>query len=70
MLLLHNSIWVKNDDNPLVKVTIGSFDGAEVCELGGLYLLSKVFVPTDLDNFGLYSGDWLAVIHNANNAQS
>ena len=70
LLLLHNiSIWVKNDDNPLVNVTIGSFDGAEVCELVSLYLLSKVFVATDLNNFGLYSGDWLAVIHNAN-AQS
>ena len=56
--MLHNiSIWVKNDDNPLVNVTIGSFDGAEVCELVSLYLLSKVFVATDLNNFGLYSSD-------------
>ena len=40
--LLFDSIgvWVKNDDNPLFDVTMGSFDGAEVCELVGLYLLS------------------------------
>ena len=37
-------VWVQNDDNPLFDVTMGSFDGAEVCELVGLYLLSEISV--------------------------
>ena len=38
-------------------VTMGSFDGAETCELVGLFLLSQL---THLDvNVGLYRGDVL-----------
>ena len=33
------SIWVKKG-NPNFDVTMGSYDGAEVCELVGLYLLN------------------------------
>ena len=34
--------WVKKDGNPLFDVAMGSFDGAEVCELVGLHLLNKI----------------------------
>ena len=37
LLLNKNEVWVKKD-NPNFDVTMGSFDGAEVCELVGLYL--------------------------------
>ena len=43
-----------------------SFDGAEACELVGLYLLSKISLLIDLDNFGLYRDNGLALIDNAN----
>ena len=36
-------------------VTIGSFDGAETCELVGMFLLSHLYV-----NVGLYRDDGLA----------
>ena len=40
------------------NVTIGSFDGAETCELVGVYLLSQL---THLDvNVGIYRDDGLA----------
>ena len=45
---------------------MGSFDGAEACELVGLYLLSKISLLIDLDNFGLYRDNGLALIDNAN----
>ena len=36
-LLFHNgNAWVKKEGNPLFEVTMGSYDGAEVCELVGL----------------------------------
>ena len=56
---------VKNDDNSLFNVTMGSFNGADVCELVLLYLLSKIFVVIDSDNIGLYRDDGVAVINNA-----
>ena len=44
-LLFHdNNLWVKKEGNPLFEITMGSYDGAEVCELVGPYLLSK-FAP-------------------------
>ena len=43
----------------LFDVTMGSFDGAETCELVGLYLLSKI--PQEYSNdIGLYRDDGLA----------
>jgi hypothetical protein len=50
--------WQKKD-NKSFDVTMGSFDGAEICELIGLYLLSLL---TDLGiTVGLYRDDGLAV---------
>lgn len=44
-LLLDNiGVWVKDDDNVLFDVKMGSFDCAEVCELVGLYLMGKISV--------------------------
>ena len=56
--------WIKKEGNPLFDVTMGSYNGAEVCELVGLYLLSKLTVG--VRNVGLYRDDGLAVIHKAN----
>ena len=47
-------VWVKNDYNLLFYVTMGSFNGADVCELIVLYLLSKISVAINSDNVGLY----------------
>ena len=66
LLIDNTSVWVKNDDNPLFDVTKGSFDSAEVCELVGLYLPSKISVHIDSSNVGLHRDDGLAVIHNVN----
>ena len=39
-LLFNNlDIWTKKEGNKDFDVTIGSFDGTEICELVGLYIL-------------------------------
>ena len=45
---------------------MGSYDGAEVCELVGLYLLNKPAPLIGTKNVGLYRDDDLAIIHQAN----
>ena len=45
---------------------MGSFDGAEVCELVGLYLLNKIKSLLGSKNVGLYKDDGLAIIQKAN----
>ena len=45
---------------------MGSFDGAEVCDLLGLYLLNKIKPLLDSSNVGLYRDDMLTIVHKAN----
>ena len=45
---------------------MGIYNGAEVCELVGLYLLSKPASFIDTKNVEFYRDDGLAVIHQAN----
>ena len=66
-LLFHDgNAWVIKEGNPLFDVTMGSFDGAKVCELVGIYLLGKLVPLIRTKNVGLYRDDGLAVIHQAN----
>ena len=57
---------MKKDGDTLFGATIGSFGGAEVCLLAGLYLLDKVSKPLGSINAVLYRDDGLALIHDAN----
>ena len=43
---------------------MGSFDGAEICELVGLYIQSKLEKILPKSNFGLYRDDELALLRN------
>ena len=48
---------------------MGSYDGAEVCELVGLFLLNDLSNLIGKNNVGLYRDDGLAVIDNASGPQ-
>ena len=62
LLYNKNKPWTKRG-NSNFDVTMGSFDGAETCELVGLYLLSQL---NELDiNVGLYRDDGLAVCNKS-----
>ena len=50
----------------MFDVTMGCYDGAEGCELVGLYLLDKLSSLIEKSQTGLYRDDGLSVIHNAN----
>ena len=62
LLFSKDGTWVKKSGNELFDVTMGSFDGAEVCELVGLYLLDKLSELLGKDNVGLYRDDGLAAV--------
>ena len=61
LLFSNNSTWTKKDGN-LFDVTMGSFDGAEICELVGLYLLKLLSSKLSKDQVGLYRDDGLAAL--------
>ena len=60
-LLYHqNSPWTKKNSDSTFDVTMGSYDGAETCELIGVYMLSLI-APKFKDEVRLYRDDGIAV---------
>ena len=55
--------WIKKESG-LFDVTMGAYDGAEVCELVGSFLLSALSLKYNKTNIGLYSDDGLTVFRN------
>ena len=43
---------------------MGSYDGAEICELAGLFILNHLGKSFGKENIGLYRDDGLAIIKN------
>ena len=58
---------MKKDD--LFDVTIGSYDEADVCELGMTFLLNKIGQTSDKNSIGLYRDDKLSVFKNERGSQ-
>ncbi len=67
LLFSGNDEWVRKKENgasALFDVTMGSFDGAEVCELVGLFLLHQIKGRFENADIGLYRDDGLALFSN------
>ena len=64
LLFNHGRPWIKNNNSNLFDVTMGSYDGAEICELVGLFILNHLGKKFGKKNIGLYRDDGLAVIKN------
>ena len=64
-LLFHNQDpWIKRDGDEDFDVPMGCFDGAEICELTGSYLLYQLTNIIDKNSVGLYRDDGLGVLKN------
>ena len=61
--------WVKKEGGSF-DVTMGAYDGAEVCELIGIYMLYLIGKKYDSKNIGLYRDDGLAVLKNVSGPAS
>ena len=59
-LFLNDKPWVKKE-NPTFDVTMGSYDGAEVAEFVGLYLLNELSSIMNVSAFALYRA--MAYVH-------
>ena len=69
LLFCQDDVWVKKN-NPEFDVTMGSYDGAEVCELVGLFLLDTIKKECPGLELGLYRDDGLGVTRNLSGPQS
>ena len=58
-------MWAKRGENRSFDVTMGSFDGAEICEIVGPYLLEKLPPLFGKENSGLYRDDGIATVKSS-----
>ena len=55
---MKNNIWFgQKDGDPYFDVTVGSYCGAEICELVGLYILHVLGEKYGKDKIGVYHDD-------------
>ena len=64
-----DQVWLKKKGG-LFDVTMGAFDGAEICELVGTYLLNMIGEKYNKDDVGLYRDDGLAIFKNTSGPQN
>ena len=63
LLFANGKTWTKRNGD-LFDVTMGSYDGAEICELVGLYMLNRMRETFPQINFGLYRDDGMGTYEN------
>lgn len=70
-LLYDNNIpWIKKNGSGSFDVTMGSYDGAEICEFVGLFILSELSKEIGKPQVGLYRDDGLVIVRNLNGQQT
>ena len=70
LLFYGNEAWKKKDADTTFDVTMGSYDGAELCELIGTYIQSLLTNILSKDNLGLYRDDGLFTLRKINKQQA
>ena len=69
-LLFHsNQLWIKRDSETF-EVNMGAYDGAEICELVGKFMLSLLSKKYSSNNIGLYRDDGLSVFRKISGQQA
>ena len=63
-MFLEGQAWAKKGDNSLFDVTMGSYDGAEACELVGALILTRLTQYIDKADIGLYRDNGIAVLRD------
>ena len=67
--LMKKKPWVKRGGGEDFDIPMGCYDGAEVFELVGSYLLKKVSNIVDKKSIGLYRDDGLAILQDLSGPQ-
>ena len=60
---------MKREGN-LFDVTMGAYDGAEVCELVGIFMLNKISEKYNKNDLSVYRDHGLAVLKNISGPES
>ena len=69
LLFSNEKPWMKREGN-FFDVTMGVYDGAEVCELVDIFMLNKIRKKYNKNDMGLYRDDGVAVFRNTTGSES
>ena len=70
LLFDNETAWTEKNHNSMFDVTTGSFDGAEICKLIGLFLLNNLSEKYGKNKVGLYRDHGLVLLRNLSGPQS
>ena len=62
VLCYDNKVWKKSGDDTNFDIPMGSFHGAEICDLIGLYILNEITPVIGPNCIGLYRDDGLGIL--------
>ena len=68
LLFNQEQMWMKKGSD-LSDVSMGAYDGEEVCELTGIFLLNLLGLQYDTKNIGLHRGNGLSIFKNCSSPQ-
>ena len=69
LLFNKQQTWIKKESG-LLDVTMGAYDGSEVCKLVGSFLLYALSLKYNKTNLGLYREVGLAVFRNVSSSHN
>ena len=69
LLYYNKEPWVKKGERNF-DVSMGAYDGAEVCELIGIFMLSLLSKHINKNHIGLYRDDGFAILKNTSGPEA
>ena len=70
LLFWQDSTWVKKEGDEDFDIPMGCYDGAEICELVGIYIQNKLCKLMNKKDFGLYRDDGLGILRNTSGPEA
>ena len=64
LLFWQDSTWVKKEGDEDFDIPMGCYDGAEICELVGIYIQNELCKLMNKKHFGLYRDDGRGIFRN------
>ena len=70
LLFWQDSTWVKKEGDEDFDIPMGCYDGAEICELVGIYIQNKLCKLMNKKDFGLYRDDGIGILRNTSGPEA
>ena len=70
LLFWQDGTWVKQEGNEDFDISVGCYDGAEICELVRSYIQNKLCKLMNKKDFGLYRDNGIGILRNTSGPEA